>query len=325
MEENSSNPPIDILEDAPADPAELSQQAQDDNAPLAEAPAEKAEPEEHPEATSKKYTNEDVYKMVSLVLHYPSGGHGGESFWNLMVKVYGNTLLEGRNGSGLRSRWRKLAKEHPSDLEEFKRQLSTALSPDFVQSVEDKIAAGVDASSLPLNSKAYAMLFPNAPKPADVAEKKSKRKKLEDGEVDVVSPEKKKKTRKPTSKIHIDLNLVARKDGALRFAKGPEPEARLERAKNLLLIKNTREDTFTVKDIKEAGLAEGVELCEKIDLERENIFKAPPSKTAKETKPWTEVEDMVVRHPERVEVYQCLVRLRGEDEVNKRKSFLDSS
>ena len=108
--------PIDILADAAPDiPME-------ESSPLhADVPGEKPESEEMQESVSKKYRNEDVYKMISLVLRYPSGGHGGETFWSWMVKIYGNTLLEGRNGSGLRNRWRKILKEHPSGLDEYKK------------------------------------------------------------------------------------------------------------------------------------------------------------------------------------------------------------
>ena len=60
---------------------------------------------------SKKYTNEDLYALVAIVLHFPKGGHGGEPFWNSMITIYGTTLLQGRKPGALRDRWRKIAKE----------------------------------------------------------------------------------------------------------------------------------------------------------------------------------------------------------------------
>eukprot|EP00826_Nyctotherus_ovalis_P022920 TRINITY_DN17677_c0_g1_i4.p1 TRINITY_DN17677_c0_g1~~TRINITY_DN17677_c0_g1_i4.p1 ORF type:complete len:234 (-),score=31.17 TRINITY_DN17677_c0_g1_i4:20-721(-) len=190
---DSQDQPIDILLDIPDDPIELSQEAVDIG----------VSPKQNLSATLslKKYTNEDVYKLLSLVLHYPSGGHGGESFWNLMIKLYGNTLLEGRNGSGLRSRWRKFHKEHPTDCEEQRRQLAATLSPEFVEEVETTIAIGAaSASQLALNSKAFATLFPNTSKPVT----KNKRKRCENGfEV---------KGRELYSRLYVDLELLIPKE-----------------------------------------------------------------------------------------------------------------
>jgi len=312
MQENSQELPIDILEDEPADPIEMSPKPQSQS----EALPERAEPE----SSSKKYTNEDVYKMVSLVLHYPSGGHGGESFWNLMVKIYKNTLLEGRNGGGLRSRWRKTAKEHPSDLKEYRKQLAATLSPEFVEKVEKEIAAGItDAAKHELNNKAYSTLFPNNPKPLETSEKKIKRRKLNEGGTELVHPEEKKKQRK--SKIHVDLNSLVRKREALVSGSEintPEIVNMIERSKNSVIMKNVKNNERTIKSLEEVTEMESAQLCDKVDLKREKFFK-----TSKPIpKPWTELEDTILRHQKYTEIYMHLVKARGQEEINKRKVFL---
>jgi hypothetical protein len=312
MHENSQDMPIDILEDEPADPIEMSPKAQSQP----EAVPERAEPE----TSSKKYTNEDVYKMVSLVRHYPLGGHGGESFWNLMVKVYGSTLLEGRNGGGLRSRWRKTAKEHALKLEEYQKQLAANLSPEFVERVEKEIAAGIaDTTKYELNIKAYSTLFPNAPKPLETSEKKTKRKKIEEGSAELVFPEERKKPRK--SKMHVDLNSLLRKRDKLLpglDVNTPEVANLIECAKNCVIMRDVNNKGKAIKSLKEVSPMEGTQLCKKIDLKREKFFKN--SKPV--PKPWTELEDTILRHQECTKVYTQLLKTKEKDKINKKNLFL---
>lgn len=313
MQENVQDPPIDILEDAPADPVELSPKAEDNPS---QAPSEKIE---QGETISKKYTNEDLYTMICLALRYPSGGHGGESFWNLMVKIYGSTLLEGRNGGGLRSRWRKLVKDHPSGIEEYKKQLAAELLPEFIEGIENKIAAATaEPDKLSLNAKAYSILFPDAPKPIDTSEKKVyKKKKLEEG-VEIIFPEEKKKVKKV--KIGIDLNKLIQKGNVIPELDGitVDIKSKLESAHNFVIIKDVKENKRQIKALIEVNAMENIQLCEKVDIKRGKFFKS--SKII--SKPWTEIEDTILRHPEYTEVNNHLLKTRGKDEVTRRKLFL---
>lgn len=312
MKENSSEQLVDILEDAPADPVELS--------PKMRAANSQEGSKEAYEASFKKYTNEDDYKMISLVNHYPSGGHGGESFWNLMVRVYGNTLLEGRNGSGLRSRWRKLNKDH-SNLAEHKEHLIAILPSELIQGIESKISSGInDTSKLELNSKAYATLFPNIPKPIETVDRRVRKKKLEGGEVQLVYDEERKRTHKPTSKMVIDLNLVARKSSSIlgKATNLTETTNKFEFTKNFVIVKDVKEGRLMIRDLRKAGAMEGIQSCEKFDQTRECFFKTPRSKTLA----WTELEDMILQHPEDTQIYNQLIKSRTENEIKKRKILL---
>lgn len=311
MTENSSEQLVDILEDAPADPVELSPKMQVAN--------NQEESKEVHEASFKKYTNEDDYKMISLVNHYPSGGHGGESFWNLMVKVYGNTLLEGRNGSGLRSRWRKFSKDH-SNLVEYKEQLIATLPSELIQDIEAKISSGItDTSKLELNSKAYATLFPNAPKPIEAAERRVRKKKLEGGDVELIYDEEKKRTHKSTSKMVIDLNLMARKGPSIleKGVNSIETANKLELTKNFVMVRDVKEGRLMIRDLRKAGAMEGIQSCEKFDQTRQHFFKTTKGRVL----PWTELEDMILQHPEYIEMYEQLIKSRTENEIKKRKSL----
>lgn len=298
------NQPVDILLDIPDDPIELSQEVLDLEMSLkqnASAPL-----------SLKKYTNEDVYKLVSLVLNYPSGGHGGESFWNLMMKLYGDTLLKGRNGSGLRSRWRKFHKEHPEDCEEQKKQLAATLSPEFIEEVETTIAIGTaNASKLAINSKAFATLFPDTSK----QKKKSKRKRHGSGLEG--------KGRELCSRLYVDLELLMPKERKKLKVEDETVEAakamkNAELAKNFVIVRNTEKSELAVKDLREVNSGENTHLCTRPDLERSVCFVRAKAVCT----PWTELEDTILRYPESSEVHRCLVKLRGEDEVKKRKLAL---
>jgi hypothetical protein len=298
MIDSLSDAPVDLLEDVPAGYFEWTSKDQDN---IDQAP--EIQFSETLKFTSKKYTNEDVYTLISLVNRYPSGGHGGESFWHLMVKIYGDKLLEGRNGGGLRSRWRKVLKDNPN-IEEYKKQLAASLSPEVIKTIERKISEGVAAiSKYTLNNKAYTSLFSDTHKPK---RKACKRKLSED------------------NKIYVDLNLIARKQIPILTSQYNSIEnlIKLEHTKNMVIVKNTKEANYTIKDLTHWGRLGEVEgLCEKVDLERENIFK----NTECEIVHWTELEDIVLHRPEYTEIYNQLIKLKGIQEVSKRKHLLGLS
>lgn len=61
----------------------------------------------------RAFTDEELYTMMTLVTHYPKGGHGGEAFWASMVNLYKGhlDLFKERTAGSLRDKWRKLQKE----------------------------------------------------------------------------------------------------------------------------------------------------------------------------------------------------------------------
>lgn len=96
------------------------------------------------QSSSKKYKDEDLYKMASLVLQYPSAKHSGQVFWSYMMQNFGNSMLEGRNATGLRNKWKKEAKTFTSP-EELKDRLAKSLPPDTVKSIDENIASVVNS------------------------------------------------------------------------------------------------------------------------------------------------------------------------------------
>ena len=319
--------PIDILADAAPDiPME-------ESSPLhADVPGEKPESEEMQESVSKKYRNADVYKMISLVLRYPSGGHGGETFWSWMVKIYGNTLLEGRNGSGLRNRWRKILKEHPSGLDEYKKTLAESLCKDVVNDIEKKIELGVtDLGKLGLSNKAYSTLFPNVARPLDHkdADKGTRKKKLEDGNAEIVHNEEKKKPKRGAGKNYFDLEQLLPKNKDIpRFVCDNEIsglEAKIQTAKNLVIIKNINDGSCSLKPLGEMGLSEELKEFKKLDDNLSDFFQGPipkGPKRGKQSGECTEIEDLALRQSENTDMINWLIKTKGEVEVIKRKKQL---
>jgi len=300
MTDNQSDAPIDLLQDVPADYFEWTPKDQDSIDQVLEANFSEIK-----KITPKKYTDEDMYKLISLVNRYPSGGHKGESFWNLMVKIYGDKLLEGRSGRGLRSRWKKVIKDQPN-IEEYKKQLIASLPSEVIETIERKISEEVvDTSKHAPNSRIYAMLFPKAS-----SKKKAYKRKL--NEAELVFSETNK-----GNKAYLDLNLIVRERESklIHQDNSVKTLTKIEHVENIVIVKSAKDNSFTVKDLREV---EGIELCEKVDLERKNIFKGNRSKTID----WTELEDIVLQHPEYTDIYNQLIKLKGQCEVNKRKELL---
>lgn len=296
------------------------------------------EEKEGQEVISKKYTKQETYIMLSLVLRYPSGGHGGEAFWNWMTKIYGETLLEGRNGTGLRNRWRKMAKQYGTKLEEEKKKLEEALPKELMEEVESKIAeAQTNAERLGLSSKAFRSLFPELPQPASAkeTERALKKKKLEDGYAEGVSPEESKKTKKPKDPLHkaknyIDLGLLVSKKpvvlSTLLEDNLLESQGKIALSKNVVIIKDIRENTVALKDIKELPSLEPINSCKKLDSNLLHFFKTWNESIAENDKgrrEWGELEDVILRHPENADLMSVLAKTHGEEEVAKRKKALN--
>jgi hypothetical protein len=325
MQNPGQDKPVDILAEPPA---ELSEEppAQIEVDPL----ADKLESEEAQAISSKKYSNEDVYTMVSLVLRYPSGGHGGETFWTWMVKIYGNSLLEGRNGSGLRNRWRKISKEHPSDLREYKKQLAEGLPKKVVENVDKNIEEEIaDVGSLGLSSKAYSSLFPEMPRPPDPkeAERASrKRNKPEDNNIDASPHEEKKKMKKTSTKGGIDLDTLISKttkdlSKLIEDTDVAGMEARITLGKDLVIIRDLKTNSIVIKSQAAGPLPNEFHL-KKPKVKQCGILRDCGSKANTDNKQWTEIEDLVLKHPEYIDLNNCLLKTKGAEEVAKRKRIL---
>lgn len=321
MQEPAPEEPVDILADAPAEVSEeLPGQME------ADAPPEKAESEEMQATTSKKYKNEDVYTMISIVLRYPSGGHGGETFWTWMVKIYGNSLLEGRNGSGLRNRWRKISKEHASDLAEYKKQLAEGLSKEFIENVDKKIEESIaDVGSLGLSSKAYSSLFPELSKPVDhkETERLARKRKPEDNNIE---GEERKKVKKISNKGGIDLDTLVPKlthDLSSLIEDNDEGimSAKITLGKNLLITRDLKTNACSVKSKTEVPVEE-YQFFKKPEVRQCDILRDSAGKANTNIKQWNELEDMILRHPENIDLNNCLIKTKGAEEVAKRKQIL---
>lgn len=296
------------------------------------------ENKERKEVISKKYTSKDVYKMVSLVLRYPSGGHKGETFWVWMVKIYGDTLLEGRNSNGLRNRWRKILKEHSIRLDEYKKKLTESLTKEFIDDVEQKIAeAAANVSKYGLSSKAYTSLFPDISRPEKLSEKGIKKKKLEDGNGYPIQSEgeKKRKNFIQTNKNHIDLTQLASKqpidisklfDDFNLF----ELQKKIMQSKNIVMLRDLKKDIVETKNINEPGISNELMQCKKIEsnlsefIRKHNLFLTKSNKEKAGCR-WTELEDLVLKHPENNDMIQLLIKTKGIEEIEKRKKDLNLS
>lgn len=299
---------------------------------------DEANQDEAPEVSSKKYTKEETYTMLCFVLRYPSGGHGGEAFWDWMIKIYGDSLLEGRNSSGLRNRWRKLAKQYGSRLEEEKKKLEESLPKEFMDEVEKKITeATVNASKFGLSVKAYSTLFPDLPKPVNTkeAERGVKKKKLEDGNAQIIPIEESKKIKKPKdalhkAKNHLDLTqLVSKKPIALSNLLEDnvlEARAKMAASKNIVIVKDMKENTVAIKDVRELLSLDEINSCKKLDSNLLDFFKSWNQAIAESNKgkgEWTELEDIVLRHPSNTDLMNILIKTRGPEEILKRKKALN--
>eukprot|EP00826_Nyctotherus_ovalis_P040141 TRINITY_DN391_c0_g1_i4.p1 TRINITY_DN391_c0_g1~~TRINITY_DN391_c0_g1_i4.p1 ORF type:complete len:258 (-),score=120.97 TRINITY_DN391_c0_g1_i4:191-964(-) len=255
-----------------------------------------------------------------------------------MTKMYGDTLLEGRNGTGLRNRWRKMAKQYGTKLEEERKKLEEALPKEFMEEVERKIAeAQTNVNSFGLSSKAFRSLFPDLPQPASTkeAERVLKKKKLDDGSAQGVSAEESKRAKKPKDPLHKAKNYI---DLALLVSKKPvmlsnllednllESQGKIALSKNVVIIKDIRENTVMLKDIKELPSLEPISSCQKVDSNLLHFFKVwneSMAESDKGRKEWGELEDIILQHPENSDLMNILAKTHGEEEVAKRKKALN--
>ena len=268
----------------------------------------------------KKYGNEEIYKMVTLVLHYPDAGHSGKQFWISMMNIYGDSVLEGRNSGALREKWRKIGKDHPTDLEEYKKKLTEELPKDLIDDIENKINIKLlDPSQNTITNKRHSKLLPNIFNGEGV-----KKIKLSNGKNEefILKKSAIKKSTLGRSRIGkflisnddirnpIDLSQVLTKkcsgisktikklglpdvDGeAKEFVAGKDPT-----------VTNLNELLQSTNEV-----VQNLEAIQKLLLEKDNE--------------WNELEDMALKHPENSDIQECLARIKNEEAMNKRKKLL---
>ena len=115
---------------------------------------------------------ESMYKQISLVLKYPYGGHGGESFWRSMKLLYGQTFLTEETSSQLRSKWRSIKNFSNDNITITKEVLKKTLPKDFIDKIDKEIdIVDMEIASKELTNQAYSRLFPNTPKTKEVRKK----------------------------------------------------------------------------------------------------------------------------------------------------------
>eukprot|EP01022_Parablepharisma_sp_SALTPOND_P034645 TRINITY_DN924_c0_g1_i1.p5 TRINITY_DN924_c0_g1~~TRINITY_DN924_c0_g1_i1.p5 ORF type:complete len:300 (+),score=68.74 TRINITY_DN924_c0_g1_i1:2618-3517(+) len=295
-------------------------------------------------AARQQYTDEDIYIMVSLVLHYPKGGHGGEAFWASMLSIYSGKLLEGRIANGLRNKWRKIAKEHPTDLEEYRKELAEKLDKETVESIEQKIKDGISGlDGIPLSQRNRSSLAPKLFIKNEEEEKKKKEKIRE--EKPAAEEKKAVEPSPPCEATNIDLNkIVPKKPGSIGLVAEGAVTIDLNFAEHLIISKDLKENTVVVKDMKESCPPEELLLYEKIDAKLNELSKkynqpveqlvANLSQVSgnfedlekylegKPVKLWNELEDMALRNPENMDMQNWLLKTKGTEAINKRKKFL---
>ena len=286
------------------------------------------------ELTTKKYGDEDNYKMISLVLRYPSGGHGGETFWMWMLKIYGDTLLEGRNANSLRNRWRILSKKHPNNLDEYKKELAEKIPKEVIDNIEKIIAEATNnISNYDLSNKAYALLFPGIPRPLDCKDgERGKRKRAEGSNFEGGLGDDKRKFIKLNTRNHVDLNKLSSStpNTALNLVDDIDSsslQAKLLFVENFMIIRNLIDNTISIKDRKDLPLTEEIAMFKKVEAKPRNYFKTINQCIIKsnEVHEWTELEDMVLKTSNNPDMLKLLVSSKGFENVERRKKLIGIS
>jgi len=231
------------------------------------------EPKTKRGSTSKRYNNEDLYKMASLVLKNPTARHTGKVFWSLMMQEFGNTIFQGRNATGLKNRWKKVAQMFPTlkAVEVHKKELAEMLSSDIVRSIDDTITNNTIPGPI-LNKKISR-------KHKAVVTKRSavKKKKVDEVSAPIVEDEPKmiKKSKRfgkgshhfpkvaktPAKSVvkkereEIDFEQVVSEDrielSSLERDRSLATAANISNGRDLVIVRDIKEDILEVKYIKE--------------------------------------------------------------------------
>lgn len=275
---------------------------------------------------SKKYVNEEIYPMVTLVLHYPEAGHSGRQFWTSMINMYGDSITTLRNAGALREKWRKIAKTYPTNLEEYKKKLTEELPKEFVAKIEASINAKLAEPNLnPLSSKRRSAPLPNIFKGEGI--QKMKLDNEEEGKLMKKTGPKKPSlgririghafTSLEDIRACIDLNsMTARKAiGISKTIKRYGGSDLDSEAKEFLSRRN--ENAPFVQRL--------IQSTKEVDPNLGLLPKLPTKaleQVSKGEEGWNELEDMALRCINIPEVQDCLIRMKGISAIEERKKFL---
>ncbi len=270
----------------------------------------------------RRYTEEELYRLICAAKIHPDGGYNGESFWRSAIKEHGQRYFKGRSAPGLRQKWRTLVHEmgqYPGSVanaclavvdkeaaEEQKSEQShketnypeAAAEAKEVQQSEPEPEVAQVAEAVPQS--------PSVPTTVDVGVEAM----LDDG---CLRPD-------GDSAKCVDVVMVsaAGKDtmsdfcGSLENSKTADP-IRLQGANPIRKILAEMSATYalTLSDLltmlhRVGGKVEDLQRC----LSGESVSV------------WTELEDIAIRQPEDSEVYKYVLGFKGSNEVRERKKYL---
>eukprot|EP01022_Parablepharisma_sp_SALTPOND_P020508 TRINITY_DN3750_c0_g1_i1.p1 TRINITY_DN3750_c0_g1~~TRINITY_DN3750_c0_g1_i1.p1 ORF type:complete len:320 (+),score=59.95 TRINITY_DN3750_c0_g1_i1:944-1903(+) len=87
----------------------------------------------------KKFSTEEIYKVMLVALKNPDGGSGGVTFWSNMIMQYGGKFFGGKSASGLREKWRTINDKYSFRIKEYKRELEKELGLEKVRDIKDEV------------------------------------------------------------------------------------------------------------------------------------------------------------------------------------------
>eukprot|EP00826_Nyctotherus_ovalis_P047497 TRINITY_DN5466_c0_g2_i1.p2 TRINITY_DN5466_c0_g2~~TRINITY_DN5466_c0_g2_i1.p2 ORF type:complete len:302 (+),score=71.44 TRINITY_DN5466_c0_g2_i1:2119-3024(+) len=291
------------------------------------------------ESMSKKYESGEIYKMVTLVLHYPEAGHSGKQFWTSMMGIYEDSILTGRNAGALREKWRKIAKEHSTDLEEYKKKLVEELPKEFVDEVESVIVKKLaEPNQDPISHKRRSAPLPNIFKGEGVQKMEPILQAMEVLKMARTGNEKegepvlkKTKQKKPSLgrvrvgncigflediRTCIDLSLITPRK-AIGISKTVRRLGYSDLDADARDFLSRRSDSVTAVQ----GLLQITRELEPVNRLPKLPVK-PLEQTLKADEGWSELEDVALRHTELKEVQECLVKIKGAAAVEQRRKML---
>jgi hypothetical protein len=274
----------------------------------------------------KKYDDKEIYPMITLVLHYPEAGHTGRQFWTSMMSLYGDSILASRNAGALREKWRKIAKDHSTDLPEYKKELTEGLPKEFVDNIEKTISKKMtEPNKNPITSKRRSSHLPNIFKGEGIQKMK-----LDNGKKEELVTKKTGPKKPSLGRIRIghdynsledirnsiDLNsITARK--AIGISKTIKrygyPDLDSE-AKDFLSKRN--ENALEVQRLTQ--LTKNVEVNTGLPKLPTKLFE----EILKADEAWSELEDLALRHIELPELQAYLLKARGSSAIEQRKKLL---
>lgn len=306
----------------------------------------------------RKYKEEDIYKLVAVVMHHPNEDHLSISFWHNMIAKYGEGFFCGRSPSGLKAKWLKIIAECENELMPHKKEIEQKLKPEKIAKIIGIIEGSIKDYSEDKYEESITEHF-------------------------VHSEEKKEVNNENEKFIKYLVNRIAKKDNEINLTKNTENQDSLSKTEvteilccfdiekmfnnsakhcleNLVAllddkfdINELKEDcecvkfthnsdskSFSVNDERTDSLEQYLDLDIKFDYFKEK-YKMEFSKLydllksvngdfnelercldGEKVIQWTDFEDNILKI-NNGELYQSLIEKKGQEEVEKRKNFLE--